>query len=98
MTDESNAPYQELSFNETEPGIAQKPAAITPTGASKQSEESMYIGLSQADAEALAIDNGKEFRVSSVDGVGFIFRAADKNPNRVNFTIEKDIVTQVHFG
>ncbi len=58
---------------------------------------SVYIGLSQADAAALAIANGTTSRTERIDDETFGL-TSDFVGDRVNFEVDDGIVTSAKFG
>ena len=56
--------------------------------------ESEYVGLSLADAEAKAKENGVEFRIAEQDGEAKAL-TMDLRPGRVNAVINSGVVTSV---
>ena len=60
-------------------------------------EESEYLGLTKANAIALAKQNGVRFRIISINGAGRMI-TGDFWRDRVNFDIVNDVVTGVSLG
>lgn len=56
--------------------------------------ESEYVGLSLADAEAKAKENGVEFRIAEQDGEAKAL-TMDLRPGRVNAVVNSGVVTSV---
>ncbi len=56
--------------------------------------ESQYVGLSLADAEAKAKENGVEFRIAEQDGEAKAL-TMDLRPGRVNAVVNSGMVTSV---
>ena len=56
--------------------------------------ESEYVGLSLADAEAKAKENGVEFRIAEQDGEAKAL-TMDLRPGRVNAMVNSGVVTSV---
>ena len=56
--------------------------------------ESQYVGLSLADAEAKAKENGVEFRIAEQDGEAKAL-TMDLRPGRVNAMVNSGVVTSV---
>ncbi len=56
--------------------------------------ESKYVGLSLADAEAKAKENGVEFRIAEQDGEAKAL-TMDLRPGRVNAMVNSGVVTSV---
>ena len=56
--------------------------------------ESQYVGLSLADAEAKAKENGVEFRIAEQDGEAKAL-TMDLRPGRVNAVVNSGVVTSV---
>lgn len=56
-----------------------------------------YIGLTLEKAQTKAENENRPFRVMKENGVKY-FGTADFNPNRLNFEVENNIITNVYTG
>lgn len=56
-----------------------------------------YIGLSEDDATAQAVDDGYHVRITSRDG-NYVTATRDYRTDRINFTVQAQVVTQATVG